>query len=213
MMILITGGSGCGKSSFAENLLLRLPAPRYYVAAMQPYSEEILKKTKRHQEERAAAGIRTLERYTDLAGLILPERGTALLECVCNLISNEMFDEEGTIRDPSDAVISGVQVRSFGAPVIGFEYDTHQPHPRNRLSIADCQVVDGAPAVHLKSGAIRAQIHDCHLQSVPEHPAIRIDKGANLLTITNNVLSAKTPIFDSSGPKAQKTISGNLFEK
>ncbi|MHB1001881.1 MAG: glycosyl hydrolase family 28-related protein [Armatimonadota bacterium] len=112
-----------------------------------------------------------------------------------------------------NAVISGVQVRTFGAPVVGFEYDIHQPHPRNKLTIADCQVVDGAPAVLLKSGAIRAQIHDCHLQSVPEHPAIRIDKGADLIMITNNILNAKIPILDNSGPKAQKTISGNLFEK
>ena len=109
MMILLTGGSGCGKSFFAEELLLRLPAPHYYLAAMQPYSEEILQKIGQHQEERAAAGIQTLERYTDLAGLVLPERGTALLECICNLTSNEMFDEDRNMRDPFAAVISGVE--------------------------------------------------------------------------------------------------------
>lgn len=109
MMILLTGGSGCGKSFYAENLLLRLPAPRYYLAAMRPYGEEILQRTSQHQAQRAASGIRTVERYTDLAGLILPERGTALLECICNLTSNEMFDEEGVIRDPVDPVVSGVE--------------------------------------------------------------------------------------------------------
>ncbi|HPR40579.1 MAG TPA: bifunctional adenosylcobinamide kinase/adenosylcobinamide-phosphate guanylyltransferase [Oscillospiraceae bacterium] len=109
MMILLTGGSGCGKSSFAEKLLLRLPAPRYYLAAMRPYSEEILQKIGLHQEERAAAGIQTFDRYTDLTGLVLPERGTALLECVCNLTSNEMFDEDRNVHDPSTAVISGVE--------------------------------------------------------------------------------------------------------
>ena len=32
MMILLTGGSGCGKSSFAERLCMERPLPRYYIA-------------------------------------------------------------------------------------------------------------------------------------------------------------------------------------
>lgn len=112
-----------------------------------------------------------------------------------------------------NAVISGVQVRTFGEPVTGFEYTTTNPHSRNRLSIADCQVVDGAPALLLGSGAIRANIHDNHFQSVPDKPAIQIDKGADLLVITNNVLSSTQPILDNSGDKARKNISGNVEEK
>ena len=112
-----------------------------------------------------------------------------------------------------NAVISGVQVRGFGKPLIGFEYTTLTPHPRNRLSIADCQVVDGAPALLLGSGAIRANIHDNHFQSVPDKPAIQIDSGADLLVITNNVLSSKQPVLDRSGKDARKNISGNVEEQ
>lgn len=112
-----------------------------------------------------------------------------------------------------NAVINAVQVRGFGKPLTGFEYTNLVPHSRNRLSIADCQVVDGAPAVLLGSGAIRANIHDNHFQSVPGRPAIQIDKGADLLVITNNVLSATEPIKDDSGKTARKNISGNVVEK
>ncbi len=120
MMILLTGGSGCGKSTYAESMLARLPAPRYYVAAMRPYSEECLKKAEKHQAARRLAGVETVERYTDLSGLTLPERGSALLECVCNLTSNEMFDGEGKSRDPFDRVISGVAAleRQCGALIV-----------------------------------------------------------------------------------------------
>ena len=41
MMILLTGGSGCGKSKFAESLCMKLPLPRYYLAAMRPYGPEM----------------------------------------------------------------------------------------------------------------------------------------------------------------------------
>ena len=37
MNILLTGGSGCGKSSFAESLVMKFPLPRWYVATMQSY--------------------------------------------------------------------------------------------------------------------------------------------------------------------------------
>ena len=110
-----------------------------------------------------------------------------------------------------NAVIAGVQVRGFGKPCVGVEYDCAKPHPRNRLVIADCQVTDGAPSVHLKSGGWRAQIHDNHLAGVGGKPAIQIDPGADWFTITNNILGA-TGIADDSGAAAHKTLSGNLVE-
>ncbi len=109
-----------------------------------------------------------------------------------------------------NAVIEGVQVRGFGKPFVGFEYDCSTPHPRNRLVIADCQVTDGAPSVHLMSGARRAQVHDCHLTGVAGKPAILIDKGADLFTISDNILVGR--IEDNSGEKARKTIRGNVEE-
>lgn len=112
-----------------------------------------------------------------------------------------------------NAVIEGVQVRGFGKPFTGFEFNCATPHPRNRLVISDCQVTDGAPSVHLMSGAQRAQVHDSHLTGVNGSPAILIDKGADYFTITNNILSGERGIQDDSGPQAHKTVSGNLSEK
>lgn len=109
-MILLTGGSACGKSSYAESLCLRFNQPRYYIAAMRPYGDGSAEKIERHRQMRKGKGFETIERYTDLAGLVLPERGTVLLECICNLTANEMFDEEGNMIDPCEAVLTGVEV-------------------------------------------------------------------------------------------------------
>ena len=108
MTILLTGGSACGKSSYAEAICVRGPGPRYYLAAMQPYGEEGRRKVERHRRLRAGKGFETIERYTDYASLRLPERGTALLECICNLTANEMFDENGKQSDPVRRVLDGV---------------------------------------------------------------------------------------------------------
>lgn len=107
-MILLTGGSGCGKSSYAESLCLRLPLPRYYVAAMEPYGDGSQAKIARHRQMRQGKGFETLERYRDVGHLTQPSRGTTLLECICNLTANEMFDETGAITDPYHRVMEGV---------------------------------------------------------------------------------------------------------
>ena len=108
MMILITGGSACGKSAYAESLCMKAPLPRYYLAAMKPYGEEGKQKVRRHRALREGKGFKTIERYTDYAALHLPVRGTALLECICNLTANEMFDEDGNRSDPCEQVLAGV---------------------------------------------------------------------------------------------------------
>ncbi|MBR6406669.1 MAG: bifunctional adenosylcobinamide kinase/adenosylcobinamide-phosphate guanylyltransferase [Lachnospiraceae bacterium] len=110
MMILLTGGSACGKSTYAEEICMKGHSPKYYLAAMQPYGEEGQKKVERHRILRAGKGFETIERYTDYGALQLPkEGGTALLECICNLTANEMFDESGNQTDPYERVIQGVR--------------------------------------------------------------------------------------------------------
>lgn len=108
MMILLTGGAANGKSTFGESLCLQADGPRYYLAAMQPYGPEGEARIARHRKLREGKGFTTIERYTDYASLVLPARGTALLECVANLTANEMFDETGEMTDPVETVLAGV---------------------------------------------------------------------------------------------------------
>ena len=56
----MTGGSACGKSSYAESLAVRLNGPRYYLAAMQPYGEGGAEKIARHREMRRGKGFETI---------------------------------------------------------------------------------------------------------------------------------------------------------
>ena len=98
MNILLTGGSGCGKSSFAESLVMKFPLPRWYVATMQSYGAESEMKIARHRAMRATKGFETIESQTDVGKIRLPRGGTVLLECLCNLTANEMFDAEGNER-------------------------------------------------------------------------------------------------------------------
>lgn len=109
MRILLTGGSACGKSTFAEQLAVGLPGPLYYIATMRPYDEECLRKIARHRALRADKGFETIEQHTDLQTIRLPQRGTALLECMCNLTANEMFDDEGNVRDVYDHILESVE--------------------------------------------------------------------------------------------------------
>ena len=66
MRILLTGGSGCGKSTYAERLARSFSAPRYYIATMRPYDEECLAKICRHQQQREDGDFLTIERQTSV---------------------------------------------------------------------------------------------------------------------------------------------------
>ncbi len=106
MLILVTGGSASGKSAYAESLCLDV-SPRFYLACMQPFGAEGKKRIERHRTMRKNKGFLTVERYTDLASLILPPCACVLLEDLGNLAANEMFAAEPPC-DPFDAVIGGI---------------------------------------------------------------------------------------------------------
>ena len=108
-MILITGGSGSGKSFYAETETMRIAGngARYYFAAMKPYGEEALKRIQRHRLLRSEKGFITCETYTGIdlfAHRILPQKAVVLLECVPNLLANEMFDETFRTLPVAEAV-------------------------------------------------------------------------------------------------------------
>ena len=54
MIVLVTGGSGSGKSTWAEKLVASLPNEnRVYIATMQVYDAESVKRVERHRAQRA----------------------------------------------------------------------------------------------------------------------------------------------------------------
>ena len=109
MFFVVTGGSGSGKSAFAEKLTASLgEGRRIYIATMMCFDEEGKKRISRHRAMRADKHFETLERYTDLAGLEVPEDSILLLECMSNLTANEMFDESGAGERTVEAVMEGI---------------------------------------------------------------------------------------------------------
>lgn len=101
MMTLITGGSGSGKSAFAENCVqAQGEARRIYIATMFPYDKESYGRIDRHRTMRAGKGFETVEWYLGLRELTVPEGSQVLLECMSNLTANEMFLENGAGDGP-----------------------------------------------------------------------------------------------------------------
>ena len=116
MMTLILGGSGSGKSAYAEDYLLRMAADKkkYYIATMQIWDAEMQAKVDRHHRLRQGKGFTTMEQPTALEQAVtqMEPGGAALLECMSNLTANEMFSgEQPTNRQTViEKILRGVDV-------------------------------------------------------------------------------------------------------
>lgn len=109
MLVLVTGGSGSGKSEFAENLVLQLHKnPFLYIATMYPFDGECHKRIARHREMRKEKQFDTLECYIGLKDADVSGYGTVLLECMSNLTANEMYQEGGAGEQCVKAILEGV---------------------------------------------------------------------------------------------------------
>jgi adenosylcobinamide kinase/adenosylcobinamide-phosphate guanylyltransferase len=116
MVTLVIGGSGSGKSAYAESLLEKF-REKYYLATMEVCDEESRKKVERHRQLRAGKGFMTIEQPRDIAGVlkrIKPEDAdkrqplAVLIECVSNLVANEMFAKTSDGERTAEFVASKV---------------------------------------------------------------------------------------------------------
>lgn len=114
MIELVYGGSGSGKSEFAENEILNLnDEKKFYIATMKVCDEESRKKVERHKNLRKGKNFITIEaseNLEDAAKIISkslrdsepPEveikKSCAILECLSNLVANEMFKDDKIVE-------------------------------------------------------------------------------------------------------------------
>ena len=121
MFHLITGGSGSGKSAYAEQCILDFQGNnRIYIATMYPFDEESHKRIQRHREMRKEKKFSTIECYTGLRSLELPNDADVLLECMSNLTANEMYQEQGAGEDTPGQILDGIEnLRKKGRNLVG----------------------------------------------------------------------------------------------
>lgn len=110
MLILVTGTPGSGKSKVAEKLACRAgTGKRLYIATMEPVDEESIVRISRHREMRMDKGFDTLEYYGVFSDFTPPKGyDTALLECVTNLLANEMFSPGGAGESWRESILGGI---------------------------------------------------------------------------------------------------------
>lgn len=158
MVHMITGGSGSGKSEYAESLVLAAgEGRRVYIATMIPYGTEGSARVARHRRLRREKQFETIERYTDLAGLSVEPGCIVLLECVSNLVANEVFEPCGAHEHTADRVVAGIRSLSRQAKELfvvtnevfsdGVTYDAETERYLSYLGEVNCRLAAMADSV------------------------------------------------------------------
>lgn len=154
MLYVVTGGSGSGKSKYAEDMTVGLhnaccskDNKLIYVAHMYPYivdgssekrmDDETKDRIERHRNMRADKGFTTKECFFDVASLnkdVAIDKNTVLLgECMSNLLANEMYLDGGCLNE-------------YGSMQVAADKDDVNPRnntkPSNPYEIIDKYIVD-----------------------------------------------------------------------
>lgn len=122
MLHIVYGGSASGKSSYAESFALSLQGDGrlLYIATMYPYKwntteidPETMQRIERHRAMRADKGFDTVECYRHVEHIMAKRQDVLLLECMSNLLANEMYlepdsDDGGRPETMSEVEKAGV---------------------------------------------------------------------------------------------------------
>lgn len=117
MLHIVYGGSASGKSSYAESFAMSLQGDGrlLYIATMYPYKwntteidPETMQRIERHRAMRADKGFDTVECYRHVEHIVAKRQDVLLLECMSNLLANEMYLEpdadDGGLAEPMSEV-------------------------------------------------------------------------------------------------------------
>lgn len=122
MLHIVYGGSASGKSSYAESIAMSLQGDGrlLYIATMYPYKwntteidPEMMQRIERHRAMRADKGFDTVECYRHVEHIVAKRQDVLLLECMSNLLANEMYlepdsDDDGLAETMSEVEKAGV---------------------------------------------------------------------------------------------------------
>lgn len=159
MLIEVIGGSGSGKSEFAEGKCMELcSGEKIYIATMEPYDEESRRRVERHRKMRAGKKFVTMEVYTGLEKASIKKGSTVLLECMSNLAANEMYSPSGRKEDIENWILKGIHNLCSQAEHVvivtnqvfsdGIEYDGSTMKYLKALGAINCQIASMADEVY-----------------------------------------------------------------
>ena len=121
MIVFITGGAKNGKSSFAQELAVRLAqgGKHYYIATMIPVDEEDRERIRRHIADRDGLGFETVEQGKHILECLqkCDLGATFLLDSTTALLMNELFLPPDWHLDETAGERCGDEVVAFAQAV------------------------------------------------------------------------------------------------
>ena len=107
MTVFVSGGAKNGKSSFAQELAVKLANGKkhYYVATMIPADAEDRERIRKHLDDRAGLGFETIECGRNILSCLdkAEKDATFLLDSVTALLMNELFPNPADGKMDTDA--------------------------------------------------------------------------------------------------------------
>ncbi len=158
MIHLITGASASGKSAYAEKQVAKTDKVKYYVATMhRDDSAELALRIDKHRMQRAGYGFETVEQETDIGEIEIKKDSAVLVECLSNLLANEIYQNHRTPLEAAKVIVADVNKLSGKCALLeivtnevfsdGIQYDPQTVGYMEALAVVNCQLAKIAERV------------------------------------------------------------------
>ncbi|MGQ9856072.1 MAG: bifunctional adenosylcobinamide kinase/adenosylcobinamide-phosphate guanylyltransferase [Fervidobacterium sp.] len=120
MITLITGGVKSGKSTFAQNYILKKPYSKMaYIATSVPFDDEMRERIARHKKERETL-FDTFEEPVEVHEVLKKLNGhydVALIECITTYLGN-LFHYEYDVENYSENLINVLKTVDYDVVIV-----------------------------------------------------------------------------------------------